>query len=210
MPGEIEPRSKNKAPKIMWAVWSMPVIAAVIVFVGSLMNGASLDVEAIKSSLYAFVIGVVLTGPFHAASVWRTRRFSRRIRAKVPSAAVIVGEAAEVTDDDLAGNLVDLESGWLERTAVVVLPDRLQVWGKDAEETGLVLDRSRLQVRTVKVWVKDFDRGYSCVGVWVTDGDCTVVIVPTDKNARRTDRALSRALADLGEDVTEAPRRTRQ
>ncbi|WP_143033719.1 hypothetical protein [Nocardioides sp. YR527] len=195
----------------MWVVLaSMPVIAGAIIVIGSLMNGATLDVEEIRYSFYGLGIAAAIAAPIYSWIVWRTRRFARKIEAMSPGAAIIVGEAAEVTSDDLSGNLVRLESGWLQTSAVVVLPNRLEVWGKDADEADLVLDRSRLQVRTVDIWVSAFNRGHNYVGVWATDGDYTIVVVPTSRNARSTDRALSQALADLGEDVSDPPHGARQ
>ena len=128
------------------------------------------------------------------------RRLVRRLEEMFPGAPVIAGETAEVTDDDRVGKVVKLRSGWLQTMAVVVLPDRLEVWGKGVESAYIVLDRRRLQVRRQGIWVRQLGDDDVCGGLWLTDGEISVVIVPYARFARGARRALARALNDLGED----------
>lgn len=151
-----------------------------------------------------FLIAVLLGPPVvilaivvrYEASMWR---LVTRLEEMFPGAPVIAGEAAEVTDDDRVGKVVKLRSGWLQTTAVVVLPDRLEVRRKGVEAADIVLDRRRLQVRREGIWLRQLGGDDVCTGLWLTDGDQSVIIVPYARFGRRTRGALVRALSDLGE-----------
>lgn len=127
------------------------------------------------------------------------RGFVNRFEEMFPGTAIIAGDAAEVTDDDRVGEVVQLRSGWLQTTAVIVLADRLEVWSKDAEAADIVLDRSRLEVSREGIWIRYQGGDGFSAGLWLTDGDQSVIIIPHGRSARSARRALVQALRDLGE-----------
>lgn len=127
------------------------------------------------------------------------RRFVAQFEEMFPGRPIIAGQAAEVTSDDRDGKVVKLRSGWLRTSAVIVLPDRLEVWGEDAEAADIVLDRSRLEVTREGIWIRYLGGDDFPAGLWLTDGDISVVVIPYGRSARRARRALARALRDLGE-----------
>ena len=127
------------------------------------------------------------------------RRFVAQFEEMFPGIPTVVGEAAEVTVDDRVGKVVKLRSGWLQTAAVIVLPDRLEVWGKDAEAADIVLDRSRLEVTREGIWIRYLGGDDVSAGLWLTDGDVSVVLIPYGRSARKARRALVQALRDLGE-----------
>jgi hypothetical protein len=156
-----------------------------------------------------YFLFVILLGPLlvvlaiHLWTVISIRRFVARFEEMFPGNRIVVGAAAEVTGDDRVGKVVKLRSGWLQTAAVVVLPDRLEVWSKDAEAAYLVLDRRRLQISKEGIWVRLLGGDDVYAGLWLTDGDLSVVVVPYSRFTRRSRRALAQALADLGEDPTD-------
>lgn len=206
MSGEIERGRDDDPPEMMWPVYSMLALVFVVMGVGVWMSEATIDMEEVRHSAYGLLIAAALGVPLYTASVLRTRRFARRIDERTHGDVLVVGKVAEVTDDDLSDDTVHLESGWLQLSAVVVRADSVEVWGTNAEAPQLVLDRNRLEVKRCDLVVRLFRDRHSCtVGMWVSDGNASIVLEPSSRTGRRTQQVLSQALSDLSGDTTGSP-----